>query len=195
MNRKKIIIEEYSEVWPILFNNLHNVFKKTLGSLIVDIQHVGSTSVPGLAAKPTIDIDLVIKNKELLNFVIERLEDLGYEYLGDLGIKDREAFRRKSDKTPIDGSGKIWPNHNLYCCTQNSLSFKNHISFRDFLRKNPEKLKQYSELKKSLAFEHPFESDYYTEQKTPFITEILKETGFSPEELVEITAQNKSQNR
>jgi len=112
-----------------------------------------------------------------LNSIIVKLEQLGYEYEGDLGVKDREAFKRISDKTPLDGSGRIWQKHHLYCCTKNSISLKNHIEFRDFLRTHPEKVKQYGDLKKRLIFQHPFDTNLYTELKTPFITEILKETG------------------
>jgi GrpB-like predicted nucleotidyltransferase (UPF0157 family) len=159
--------------------------------LIIDIQHVGSTSVPRLVAKPTIDIDLVIEDRGVLNSVIVKLEELGYEYQGDLGIKDRESFKRKSDKTPLDGSGRIWQKHNLYCCIKDSISLKNHIQFRDFLRKNPEKVVQYGELKKRLVSQHPFDTNLYTELKTPFITEILKEAGLGDAELESITEQNK----
>jgi len=191
-NPNKINVVEYSEEWPFIFEELETVYKEFLGDLIIDIQHIGSTAVPGLAAKPTIDIDLVIENMEILNSVIIKLEKLGYEYQGDLGIKDREAFRRTSDRTPLDGSGRIWYKHHLYCCSKNSISLKNHLQFRDFLCKNPEKVKKYGDLKKSLVLQHPFDINLYTELKTPFITEILKETGFDSADLGDITAQNKS---
>jgi len=187
----KTVVIEYSANWPIVFESLQKVYEKFLKGLIKDIHHVGSTAVPGLAAKPVIDIDLVIENSDLLDQVILKLENLGYTYEGDLGIEHRWAFKRTSDKTPLDGSNNIWPKHNLYCCTRDSVSLRNHLQFRNYLRKNPEKVTEYSELKKKLALQHPFDIDFYTEHKTPFITKILKETGFDNGELEAITEQNR----
>jgi len=178
-NPNKIIVAEYSKEWPFAFESLKEVYKGFLSDLIIDIQHVGSTSIPGLAAKPILDIDLIIANRHLLNPVIIRLEKLGYEYQGDLGIPDREAFRNLSDRTPLDGSGRIWQKHHLYCCTKNSISLRNHLQFRDFLLENPEKAKQYGVLKQQLVSQDPFDMDRYAELKTPFITEVLNEAGFN----------------
>lgn len=188
----KIIVVEYSEAWPQVFEDLKKVYEKYLGGLVIDIQHVGSTAVPGLAAKPVIDIDLIIENGERLQPVITQLEQLDYIYEGDLGIKDREAFKRKSDQTPADGSNRIWPVHHLYCCINNSAPVRNHLQLRDYLRSHPEKVSAYGELKKKLAAQFPFDIDQYVEHKTAFITEALKETGFDLRELDSITIQKKA---
>jgi GrpB-like predicted nucleotidyltransferase (UPF0157 family) len=188
----KIIIVEYSTDWPLIFEDLKRVYERFLAGLVIDIQHIGSTSVPGLAAKPIIDIDLIIENRNILKYMIVKLEKLGYEYQGDLGIKNREAFKRVLDKTPLDGSDRIWQKHNLYCCTKNSISLRNHLQFRDYLRKDPEKARQYGVLKKKLALQYPLDINIYAELKTSFIVEVLKGTGIESKELESITKQNKA---
>src|ERR1700749_432721 len=123
----KIVVTEHSADWPVIFESLEKVYKKFLAGLITNVHHVGSTAVPGLAAEPIIDIDLVIDNSDILDLVIAKLENLGYTYEGDLGIEHRWAFKRSSDKTPLDGSDRIWQKHNLYCCIAGSVSLKNHL--------------------------------------------------------------------
>lgn len=154
------------------------------------MQHVGSTSVPGLAAKPIIDIDLIISKREHLIPVVEKLQLLGYEHLGDMGIQGREAFKRQSDSVPFTDNIGNWPKHNLYVCLAGSNSLLNLIAFRDFLRSNPDQVKVYGDLKKSLALQYPYDIDRYVAGKTPFITGILSEIGFSEQAINEIAHDN-----
>ncbi|HYE54411.1 MAG TPA: GrpB family protein, partial [Chitinophagaceae bacterium] len=186
----RIVIEDYSPVWASAFGQLKKIYLTHLGPLIIDVQHVGSTAVPGLAAKPIIDIDLVIRDSGVLEPVIRKLEWLGYDHQGDLGITDRASFRRRSVQVPYDGSSGTWPEHNLYVCPSGSISLKNHIALRDFLRNNPEKARAYGELKKALALEDPFNINLYVERKTPFITAILKDVGFNDQAIDSITREN-----
>jgi len=185
-----IIIEEYTPDWPIAFDQLQAIYRSYLGSYVVGIEHVGSTSVEGLPAKPVLDIDLIIEDSHMLPPVITVLEGLGYRHEGDLGIPGREAFRRTSAQTPLNGHP--WPAHNLYVCLAGSLSLKNHLAFRNYLRSHPDKAKAYAELKRRLAAAHPHDIDAYVEGKTAFITGILKEMGFDAPSLDDITRQNKA---
>ncbi len=187
---KEIIIEDHSLEWAIAFQKLKSIYQEYLEDLIMDIQHVGSTSVPGLTAKPVIDIDLIIEDHSALKPITDILAKLGYEYMGDLGIKDREAFKRTSSRTPDDGSMRDWPTHNLYVCINGSIALRNHLALRDFLRANPQKAKEYGELKKRLVAENPFDIDLYIKNKTPFILEILKTLDFDESSLNEIRKAN-----
>ena len=187
---KRIVVEDYSRRWPEQFQTLSAVYANALHSLNCNIQHVGSTSVPGLAAKPVIDIDLIIDDRSKLAAGISTLSRLGYEHMGDMGIADREAFKRLSPKTPRDGSDREWPAHNLYVCIDGSVALRNHLALRDYLRANPLKTKEYGALKKNLAAENPFDMDLYIRNKTPFITEILKTVGFEEAELNSIRKAN-----
>ncbi|MEP6794242.1 MAG: GrpB family protein [Saprospiraceae bacterium] len=191
MTKTKILIEDYSALWALTFQLLKSIYELHLNDLVIDIQHIGSTAVYGLAAKPIIDIDLIIADRNNLTSVIEKLSLLGYDHLGDLGITEREAFKRKSDKTPLDGSSRTWHEHNLYVCPSDSISLKNHLALRDFLLTHPEKAKEYGELKKRLVSENPYDMDLYVERKTPFIIAILKDLGFSVIALDNIARENK----
>ena len=187
-----IIIENYSPEWASAFQKLKSVFEQEIGNLATEIHHVGSTAVEGLASKPVLDIDLVIESREVLPELIHTLEKLGYEYIGDLGIEGREAFLYRSEKSPEDGKGSLWPVHHLYVCTKNNSAFQNHIKFRDYLRQNRVKANEYGELKKQLAAENKSDRRLYSEKKTDFITNVLNEIGFDALTLQEIINQNKA---
>jgi GrpB-like predicted nucleotidyltransferase (UPF0157 family) len=187
-----IIIADYSPAWPLAFAQLRSVYRSHMGSYVAGIEHVGSTSVEGLPAKPILDIDLIVPDGKLLKPIITVLESLGYQHIGDMGISGREAFARTSALTPVDGSLRTWPAHNLYVCPANSISLKNHLAFRNYLRSHPNKAKAYGDLKKRLAKETPDNIDAYVEGKTKFIIAALKEMGFAPAALNDITRQNTS---
>ena len=110
--------------------------------------------------------------------------------MGDMGVKDREAFKRTSSRSPDDGSMREWPTHNLYVCINGSIALRNHLALRDFLRANPQKAKEYGELKKRLVAENPFDIDLYIKNKTPFVLTILKGLDFDENALKEIKKAN-----
>lgn len=169
---QKIKIERHNPEWEKTFRCLSSIYQKKLGSLILSIEHVGSTSVKGLSAKPIIDIDIVIQNNHLLPPVIKGLEELGYYHEGDLGIKNREAFARTNQNVPKDNEGTIWMAHHLYVCLQNSEELKRHLIFRDYLRQNLDAAHAYESLKKELA-RSTNDRESYTRGKGDFIESIL----------------------
>ena len=131
------------------------------------IEHVGSTSVEGLSAKPIIDIDIVIDQ----NFeeVRQALESIGYIYEGDLGISGREAFKYQNKPHLMA--------HHLYVCNRDNEELRWHIKFRDYLRQHKEDRDKYSAIKKEMAFKYPEDIDFYIEGKQPVILEIYKKCG------------------
>jgi GrpB-like predicted nucleotidyltransferase (UPF0157 family) len=159
-----VIVEDYDPRWPQLFETLRSRISAALGSLRVAIEHIGSTAVPGLAAKPIIDIDVLLQSQTDLQHAIERLATLGYEHQGDLGVAGREAFRPPPDVFP----------HHLYLCSPDSREYGRHIAFRNHLRGNPEDAQAYGLLKKSLANRYGNDRDGYTRAKTDFIEAILR---------------------
>ncbi len=187
---EKISIEDYSPEWATVFNRLKSIYQSTLGEFVADIQHVGSTSVVGLAAKPILDIDLIVTNKSNFHLIVEKLEQLGYEHQGDWGITGRDVFKRKSAQTPIDKSGSEWIKHNLYVCVAGSVSLRNHLALRDFLRQNPDTAQAYAQLKRQLAATHAEQRELYTAGKTEFIVSILERLNFEPSELAAISSEN-----
>lgn len=158
-----------------MYSEIKSILQKQLEDLILTIEHVGSTSVPGLAAKPILDIDIVIESMTLLPDVISRLDDLGYFHEGDRGVENREAFGRRDDHVPYSNDSIIKPNHHLYVCSQGSDALNNHLTFRDILRERPDLVKKYAELKKELAEKHKNNRKAYTEGKTEFVHSVINE--------------------
>lgn len=169
----KIEVVDYDDQWPDQFQALRAVYQRHVGHLVEGIEHVGSTSVPGLAAKPILDIDLIIRSWTVLPPIIDQLSQLGYEHQGNLGIKDREAFRRNDAQVPYDGSGQSWPAHHLYVCLAGGEGLTNHLTLRNFLRSHPDKAQEYAALKHELAARHPYDIEAYVAGKTDFIQAII----------------------
>ena len=169
MSAKSVIVVPYDEAWKSAFEEIKKEIKGAIGELIIGIEHVGSTSVEGLSAKPCIDIDVIIKDYSIFNDVVNKLETIGYIHKGNLGIKDREAFKYV-DKPHLQ-------KHHLYVCPQYSEELHRHITFRDFLRNNPELAKKYGSVKETAAQLFPDDIDKYIEYKSPCIEELYKMCG------------------
>ncbi len=169
MSTKHVIVLPYDENWKNEFEKIRHELSEALGELALSIEHVGSTSVQGLSAKPIIDIDVVINDTSLLNDIIASLQSIGYKHEGDLGIPGREAFK-------YDGKEHLMKHH-LYVCAKDSLELKRHISFRDYLKSHPEAISEYSRTKEEGALLYPYDIDKYIEYKSPFIERIYKEIG------------------
>ena len=124
-----MVIEEYNEDWKNQYEQIKNILENSL-SKTIKIEHVGSTSIPGMWAKPIIDIDIVIENIYDCEKTKKELEEIGYLHKGDQGIKGREVFKRNNIiKNEI--LDKI--NHHLYVCTKDNEELRRHILFRDYL--------------------------------------------------------------
>lgn len=177
---KEVVVVDYDPNWPKLFETLRSSIWPAVADIVLSIEHVGSTSVPGLAAKPIIDID-VVASEDMISEGIARLTTLGYEHLGDLGIPQRHAFRRPQGTVA----------HNLYLCPATSPALANHLAIRDYLRANPAAAEAYGDLKKRLAQEFTHDIDGYVESKTDFLVNILREQGFSSESVEEIERSNR----
>jgi GrpB-like predicted nucleotidyltransferase (UPF0157 family) len=146
----------------------------------MSLEHVGSTSVPGLRAKPVIDACIVVASRRDILHVVKALAKIEYSHQGDLGVPDREAFKHPS----------ALPKHNLYASHRGSLSLKNHLGFRDYLRAHPDTAVEYGDLKEMLAKRFPEDIDSYAVGKTTFILGILRKIGLTDEELAAIRRIN-----
>ena len=160
-------VEEYNSAWNDWFHQLRTFFEKQLFDLILRIEHVGSTAVPGMVAKPIIDLDLVIEEFNF-NQIRTKLEEFGYIHQGDLGIEEREAFKLLNDELK-----QSLPPHHLYVCKKESIELKRHIVFREFLRRNSKEREEYSKIKKSLFKRFKDDRESYIEGKDSTIRTIL----------------------
>ena len=169
MKTTKVTVLPYDDGWRGAFEKIKAEICEVAGELIMSVEHVGSTAVEGMSAKPCIDIDVVIKDRTLLDSVILRLTSLGYIHEGDLGIKDREAFK-------YFGKEHLCKHH-LYVCPADSEELHRHITFRDFLRGSPDAVRKYSEVKEAAARLYPDDIDGYIRYKSPCIEELYKLCG------------------
>lgn len=169
MVTKHVIVVPYDEQWKQDFLKIKDELTNALGQLIIGIEHVGSTSVQGLSAKPIIDIDVVIKDLTVLEDVISVLSEIGYRYEGNLGIVGREAFK-------YDGKEHL-RKHHLYVCPEDSPELKRHIAFRDYLRTHSDAVREYSHIKEEGAKRYPNDIERYIEHKSPFIEKIYAKIG------------------
>lgn len=169
MLTKHVVVLPYDEQWKQDFLKIKADIMTMLENLIIGIEHVGSTSVQGLSAKPIIDIDVVIKDETYLKVVISALEKMGYQHEENLGIVGREAFK-------YDGKEHL-KKHHLYVCPQDSLELKRHIAFRDYLRAHPDAILEYSLIKEEGAKRYPDDIEGYIAYKEPFIEKIYAEIG------------------
>lgn len=169
MKTENIIVLTYDKNWANEFQKIKKELMEVLNSEIVAIEHVGSTSVEGLSAKPIIDIDIVIDSYDNFKTVVDRLRQIGYKHEGDLGIKDREAFE-------YIGKEHLMVHH-IYVCPKNSQELKRHIIFRDYLRQNPKAVKKYSKVKEQGARLFPNDRIKYMEYKNSCIKELYVECG------------------
>jgi GrpB-like predicted nucleotidyltransferase (UPF0157 family) len=158
-----VLIQDYDPAWPDAFSILAARAKAALGSLVVAVEHIGSTAVPGLAAKPIIDLDVVLAWPAVLPEAIRLLGSIGYAHEGDLGIAGREAFH-----SPLGP-----PPHHLYVLSAGANELLRHFAFRDALRNDEVLRDRYAALKRALAEEHHGDRSRYTEAKSAFISATL----------------------
>jgi GrpB-like predicted nucleotidyltransferase (UPF0157 family) len=169
-----LYLENYNPAWPEAFEQLHGALGSALGRLAQAIEHVGSTAVPGLAAKPIIDVDVVLASEQRLLEAIRALAPVGYTYQGELGIAGRHSFGRLGEDVPRDGSHRQWPEHHLYLCAQGCPELQRHLAFRDYLRGHPATAAQYERLKRELMQRSPRDREAYTLGKSEFVEQVLK---------------------
>ncbi|MCR4622508.1 MAG: GrpB family protein [Clostridiales bacterium] len=169
MVTRHVVVLPYDKNWAEAFKAIEAELKAALGDLALAIEHVGSTSVPGLWAKPIIDIDAVIKDRSQLDDAIQELNRIGYRHEGDLGIPGREAFGYEGKQHLMQ--------HHLYVCAEASGELKRHLAFRDYLRAHPGAVSEYSRVKREAAALYPYDIDSYIAHKSPFIEKIYEELG------------------
>ena len=166
--KKPIRVVDYDPAWPLAFQSLKTEIEQRLGTLVDSIHHVGSTSVPGLAAKPKIDVDAVIRSAADLPQSIALIRvDTSWTFHGDPYGDGMWTFTR---------SHGSW-GARLYLCSPDSDKHRRRILFRDYLRAHPERAAEYAALKRRLAVEAKGDWDAYTRGKSEFVEETVRLAG------------------
>lgn len=159
---RKVEVCPYQEKWPYMFlkeaEKLRHVFKHE----IIDIYHIGSTSVPGLKAKPIIDMMPVVRDITAIDSYNEKMIEIGYEPKGENGIPGRRYFQKGGDQRT----------HHVHVFETGSEAITRHLAFRDYLRNHPEDRHRYGELKEKLAQQFPYDIVSYIKGKEHLVREI-----------------------
>jgi len=160
-----------SPEWPALFSRIAADLANALADVpVVAIEHVGSTSVPGLAAKPVIDVDVIVRREDVAP-AIAALVAAGYTHRGDLGVTDRESMAEPDE-----------PRRNVYVCVEGTLHVRNHLAVRDILRRRPDLRDRYGAVKTALAEDPGLEIGAYLAGKSPVLQEVLAESDLTDAE-------------
>ena len=181
LHRRTVVVVDYDADWPRQFEALRARIWPVVADVARRIEHVGSTSVPGLAAKPIIDLVIVVAGSSDVAPAIARLATLGYVHRGNLGVDDREAFDHQRE----------FKRHNLYVCPEGTIGLVNQLAMRDYLRARPDAASEYGELKRQLARQFPNDIDSYVYGKTDFVLRALRLAGLSNEQLASIERVNR----
>lgn len=160
---KPVTVVEYDPAWPAAFQAIARRAADAVGARVMAVEHVGSTSVPGLAAKPVIDLAVVVREEDVPH-AVERLSTLGYAHRGEQGVPGRHAFRSPPNEAK----------HHLYLCVPQSTGLRDHLLFRDHLRAHPETARAYAGLKRRLAMEHRDDRDAYQLAKSAFVQAVTR---------------------
>lgn len=154
----RVEVVEYDPAWPRLYEEEAARVREALGDAVVELEHMGSTSVAGLASKPVIDISVGLRSLELSRDQIAAMKRLGYEYLGEFGLRGRLYFRK----------GRELRTHHVHAVEWGGEHWHRHRAFREYLRTHPEEAAAYSEEKRRLAAEAADANDYW-ERKQDFV--------------------------
>ena len=157
----KIIVVAHDPEWSKKFEAEVTIIREALGPAVVGIHHIGSTAIPGIYAKPIIDMLVEATSLEALDAATPMLEAYGYEAKGEFGIPKRRYFRKDNS----DGVRE----YQVHAFAADSGEVDRHLAFRDYLRSHPAVAEDYSQLKRQLAAQHPEDIESYMAGKDPFI--------------------------
>ncbi|WP_061860146.1 GrpB family protein [Priestia megaterium] len=166
---KQVVIEKYTSSWALSFKEEQKFLRGIMSNKAISIEHIGSTSVKGLGAKPILDIMVGVRNLEEVDDFIEPLSNIGYEHVFHREFPNRRFFRKG-----------LWRagTHHLHIYKYESEEWNNNILFRDYLRKYTDIRDQYNQLKLKLAQKYTFDRVAYTEAKAPFITDVIQKAKY-----------------
>lgn len=168
VKRYAVRLVPYNEEWTRLFQETKSEVQQILDSNVIDIQHIGSTAIRGIVAKPILDVAVIVHDLDAIN--LEGMNRNGYVYGAEAGVPGRSFFAKYRD---VDIS-----THHIHCYEQNNQNLLATIAFRDYLIAHPDYAKQYNDLKVHLAQQYADDRITYTNEKADFIQMILRLAHF-----------------
>lgn len=165
LKRGTVSLAKHYEEWAREFDKEKENLQKLVGDIALDIQHIGSTSIPNLSAKPIIDILMAVKSLSDVSKIQKTLEDNGYEYRENGTDNIQVLFAKGSEDNRT---------HYLHITELESKEWQNSIGFRDYMRTHPEEVKEYDALKRELAEKYPDNRGEYTASKKSYVEGVFK---------------------
>lgn len=161
--RRKVEVVEHDESWEAIFQLEEERLQHLLGDLIVNVHHIGSTAIPGIVAKPIVDILVEVKDIQKVDQYNPGMQQLGYIPKGEFGISGRRFFIKgtEADRT-----------HHVHIYEVGDIEVGRHVNFRDYLKLHPDVAMEYSRLKAKLADKYPYDIDAYMFEKNRFIEDV-----------------------
>jgi len=171
--QRNIVLADYDPTWPEMFEEERARLQAAIGEWAVAIEHVGSTAIPGIAAKPVIDIGVALRSYDDAPKCITPLVEMGYQCLGEYGIPGRIFFRKRTD-APLPGQthSGVGRTHQVHMYAEGHSEYVQHILFRDYIRSHPIDARDYEQLKRRLAAEYD-DVEAYAQAKSDFVQRIL----------------------
>lgn len=157
-----VIVTTYNPLWTAMFRAEALDLSEVFGENLLDIHHIGSTSVPGLKAKPIIDIMPIVKDIQVIDTLGEKMQELGYEAMGEYGIPQRRYFRKGGENRT----------HHVHVFEVGSEHIERHLAFRDYLRAHLDEATRYGDLKEALAKRYPEDIEAYMDGKNDYIKRV-----------------------
>ncbi len=159
-----VFLSAYHQIWPGLFAEEKKLLLGLLGERILEIEHIGSTAVPGLVAKPIIDVAVAVEDLAVVKSFITPLSAEDYEYKGEYGLPGRLLFVKGAPRNT----------HHLHAVERGSEHWRVWLAFRDYLREHPSEARRYAAFKKDLAKRYADDRPAYTRGKSDYVAEVLK---------------------
>lgn len=163
-DKRRVGVVSYNPNWKDMYKEESEKIENMLNDIIIDIHHIGSTAIPGIKAKPVIDILVEVKNIEGVDQYNHKMKELGYEAMGEYGIPKRRFFRKGENKRT----------HHIHIFQTGNEEIERHINFKEYLIAHPDKAREYSKLKEKLSNKYTYDVKNYTNSKSDFIKEIDK---------------------
>lgn len=161
-DKRRLGVVSYNPNWKDMYKEESGKIKNILNDIIIDIHHIGSTAIPGIKAKPVIDILVEVKNIEEVDKYNHKMKELGYEVMGEYGIPKRRFFRK----------GENNRTHHIHIFQVGNEDIERHIDFKKYLIAHPDIGREYSKLKEKLVNKYTYDVEKYTNGKSDFIKEI-----------------------
>lgn len=158
-----VIVAPHDPAWRRQFDEEARRLAEHLGDVVVHLHHIGSTAIPGLPAKPIIDVVMEVVDLTALDAATPILAALGYEAMGEYGIPRRRYFRKN------DASGRR--THHVHAFELGTPEVERHLAFRDYMVAHPAAARAYGDLKQTLAQRHPDDVEAYMDGKDVFVRE------------------------